>query len=235
MKEIIFTKVIDVSNIYSPTPSAKNIPEWYKNLDAYSGFGKTIQENGSPKTSAKKCMPLFDSICSGYIIYSNSDIFVSQKTDKYGKISPFYHWKTGPGIDFHSPEQALNHPQNLNNRLDYPKFINPWAIKTPKGYSCLFITPVHRDSIFTIMPGVVDTDKYNYTVNFPFTLNDSSFEGLIPAGTPIAQVIPFKRDNWKMSIGGEKQSIESKNSFNIINSQYFDSYKNMFRQEKQYR
>jgi len=28
----------------------------------------------------------------------------------------------------------------------------------------------------------------------------NNFEGLIPKGTPVIQVIPFKRDNWKSNI-----------------------------------
>ena len=54
---------------------------------------------------------------------------------------------------------------------------------------------MHRESVFTIMDGIVDTDSYNALVNFPFFLNDWSYEGLIPAGTPMAQVIPFKRED----------------------------------------
>jgi hypothetical protein len=32
-------------------------------------------------------------------------------------------------------------------------------------------------------------------IHFPFLLK-KGFEGIIPAGTPLAQIIPFKRDNW---------------------------------------
>jgi hypothetical protein len=41
-------------------------------------------------------------------------------------------------------------------------------------------------------------------------INDPMFEGLIPKGTPVAQVIPFKRDKWKMKIGSKKE-IEEQN------------------------
>ena len=110
-----------------------------------------------------------------------------------------------------------------------------WSIKTPKGYSCLFVQPFHRESIFTIMPGVVDTDLYTGPVNFPFVLNDPNFEGLIPRGTPIAQVIPFKRDDWYMEFGKEKEINEQSDTVKNLRTLFFDSYKTMFRQKKQYK
>jgi len=117
----------------------------------------------------------------------------------------------------------------------YPKWHNPWGIKTPPGYSCLFVQPLHRESVFTIMPGIVDTDTYNNPVNFPFVLNDTKFQGIIPAGTPIAQVIPFKRDSWRMSLGGEEDVKQSKRQLGSIRTVFFEGYKLKFRQPKEYR
>jgi hypothetical protein len=94
---------------------------------------------------------------------------------------------------------------------------------------------MHRESVFSILPGVVDTDSYTAPVHFPFTLNDPKFEGLIPAGTPIAQVIPFKRNNWEMKFGGEKEIIEQQKVQTKLITKFFDRYKSMFRQPKEYK
>lgn len=112
--------------------------------------------------------------------------------------------------------------------------MNPWAIKTPKGYSVLFVQPFHRESVFTILPGIVDTDSYTIPVNFPFVINDSNFEGTIPMGTPIAQVIPFKRDSWKMEFGSEIERNEQVNVTTKIRTKFFDKYKSMFWNKKEY-
>jgi hypothetical protein len=86
------------------------------------------------------------------------------------------------------------------------------------------------------MPGIVDTDTYNAAVNFPFVLNEpNKFEGLIPAGTPIAQVIPFKREFWEMSIGVEADLVKNNKIGTKLRSKFFDSYKTQFREIKQYR
>jgi hypothetical protein len=82
---------------------------------------------------------------------------------------------------------------------------------------------------------VVDTDTYTSPVNFPFTLNDPKFEGLIPAGTPIAQVIPFKREQWEMSFGGQQELIEQSQVSIKLQTKFFDRYKTMFRANKEYR
>ena len=52
---------------------------------------------------------------------------------------------------------------------------------------------------------MVDTDKYPIPVHFPFLLK-KNFEGLIKQGTPIIQVIPFKRESWKSSYSFLKQN-----------------------------
>jgi hypothetical protein len=59
------------------------------------------------------------------------------------------------------------------------------------------------DDRFEIIAGIVDTDKWDLEVNFPFVINGDKYETLtttIKRGTPFAQVIPFKRDSWKMKL-----------------------------------
>jgi hypothetical protein len=87
--------------------------------------------------------------------------------------------------------------------------MNRWIIKTPPGYSCLFIPPLNnRDDRFEIISGIVDTDTFTLPINFPFIVNGDkypSLESLIKRGTPYVQVIPFKRESWKMKIEGVTQ------------------------------
>ena len=89
--------------------------------------------------------------------------------------------------------------------------------------------------LFRSLPGIVDTDTYTAPVNFPFVLNDWKFEGIIPAGTPMAQVIPFKRESWQMSIGKNEELIEQNKVTTKLRSKFFDSYKSQYRQPKEYK
>lgn len=76
------------------------------------------------------------------------------------------------------------------------KLFSPWTIKTSKGYSCFFKNPSNDFSNpITLFEGVVDTDTYHNAVAFPFFVSDLNVdEYIIKAGTPICQVIPFKRE-----------------------------------------
>ena len=229
-----------MSNIpeeYFPQPADKIIPDWYKDLESYLTKEKKPTGNGESASTIKRCMPVFDAMTSGYVIFSPSDVWISQIyiDNNLQETHPNYEWANFNMIEFHDAKQVKGYPKGFEHKIAYPKWMNPWAIKTPPGYSCLFVQPVHRDSKFTILPGIVDTDKYDTPVNFPFILNDIKFEGLIPAGTPIAQVIPFKRDFWEMEFGNEKDIINATNTFLKIRTKFFDGYKNMYRQKKQYK
>lgn len=224
-----------VPEIYAPKPASAVIPDWYKEMDSFQNGKKQPDGNGNTTATIKKCMPVFDAITAGYILFTPADIWVSQKFDEtYQKIIPWYEWANFGLLEFHPAIQAPNHP-NRNGHLLYPKWINPWSIETPKGYSVLFTQPFHRESIFTILDGVVDTDSYTAPVNFPFILNDITFEGLIPAGTPMVQIIPIKRDSWKMVIGNDEDVIKQKKQTIRLKSRFFDSYKFQFRQKKEYK
>lgn len=230
---IVFTNMYE-NNDFKPVPADNVLPDWYKKTDTFIGGKKIPGEYGQTLATIKKCMPVFDAMTSGYIIFSPADLYITQDFDeKENKDVPFLQWASENLISFHSLEQAKLHPSNWG--LKYPKFQNQWSIETPLGYSCLFITPQHRDLPFTIFPGIVDTDKYNHPVNFPFVLNDPKFEGLIPAGTPIAQVIPFKRDSWNMKFGLKKEKDKSYNIFRRLKAGFFNVYKENYWSKKSFK
>ena len=197
-------------------------------MDSYIGKEKKPDGKGGTKSTIKRCMPVFDAINAGYIIASSADVYVSIKDGIQN-----FEWSALGLIDFHPVEQAPTHP--AKNEHAYPKWINHWAVRTPKGYSAMFVQPMHRESVFTILPGIVDTDEYYAPVNFPMVINDPDFEGLIHKGTPIAQVIPFKREDWNMQFGGEKEVKEQEKKITQLSTKFFDRYKTMFRSEKQYK
>ena len=75
------------------------------------------------------------------------------------------------------------------------KFINPWRIKVPDGYSVLFTQPMNRPDLpFACFSGLVDCDRFETTVNMPFVWTGPPGQHVLSAGTPIAQLIPIRRD-----------------------------------------
>ena len=236
MQNITFTNLYNTESLHPPISASKLVPDWYKTLNSYSSNKKEVLNDSSVPSTIKKCMPVFDSMTAGYILFTPYDVFVTQNPSEKDptKLQPFYHWKGDRFIEFHDISQAPNYPNNSGHTQAFPKFTNHWGIKTPKGYSTMIVQPLHRDSVFTILPGLVDTDKYTAGINFPFILNDINFSGLIPAGTPMAQVIPFKRDSWKINFGKEKDFKDIKNVLQKVSSVFFDAYKDMFRQKKEF-
>jgi hypothetical protein len=226
---ILFTNTTEFVDIEKPVLSLTVVPDWYKNTESYVGGQKVPNGLGGNSGTIKKCMPVFDAITAGYMILLPADVYVSIKDGEQ-----FFEWANFNLISFHPVQQAELHPARKNN-IPYPKFNNPWSIKTPEGYSILFVHPMHQNLPFTILPGIVDTDKYFSPVNFPMVINDPLFEGMIPKGTPIAQVIPFKRESWEIKYGAEEDIKAQKQNAIMLESKFFDRYKNMFRTNKEYK
>lgn len=233
--KIIFVSTSADPSIPEPIAAVKKIPEWYKSIPRYSSKEKKPSENNKTEGTIKTCMPVLDAMTAGYLILSTADIFISRTEE-----GTYYQWANHDAVTFHASQQIEGYPKSkakLKNERP-PKFNNPWIVQTPKGYSCLFISPLHHDLPFTTLAGVVDTDTYFNPVNFPFIL-DPEFEGLIPRGTPIAQVIPFKRESWSMSVEPLKESSKLQQLFLRVNgnlaSEFFDKYKKHYWAKKEFK
>lgn len=199
MKKINFLSSDEVafSLKNGPVSAVKKIPKWYKDMNrlAYPDQKNLILEDGGFNSTLKTCMPFFDSLSLGYVYQLSTDILAVSPNQYDGKRII---WDVEDQIiDIHNKSQAPNiHDQSIFE--DYPfKFISKWVIQTPPGYSILITHPLNRvDLPFYTLSGVVDTDSYFNEIHFPFLLKKDFF-GKIDRGTPIAQIIPFKRENWQ--------------------------------------
>jgi hypothetical protein len=201
-----------------PTPIKLNIPEWYKKLE-HTILNKTV----------KGCMPFLDTLTSGYLLKTPQDFNVRHNVDNkdqegrefkdsfqtfglfnYDTVLRAKSINLNSGFDTHSTKQLEGSPSvDKNKNLPFYKLLNPWKIKTPKGYSCLFVPPLNNaDDRFSIIPGIVDTDTFPNEINFPIIINGDKYpvlETTIKKGTPYVQIIPFKRESWKMTLKPSKQ------------------------------
>jgi hypothetical protein len=230
-----------------PTPIKFNIPEWYKKLD-HSVLNKTI----------KGCMPFLDSLTAGYLLKMPQDFHVrhnvDNKNEKEEKFKDSFqtfglhdmsqvinasYINLNSGVDIHPLKQVEGSPfMEKNKNLPFYKILNPWKIKTPKGYSCLFVPPLNNsDDRFSIIPGIVDTDTFPNEINFPIIINGDKYptlETLIKKGTPYVQIIPFKRDNWKMILKLRIQK-EIKNSRLFYGLKLLNIYKETYWNKKSWK
>lgn len=228
-KDIEFT-LID-SNLESaaefPTPAIKNLPDWYKNMPPYIGEKQSIDQ-GNANLTLKKCVPVLDALSSGYIIKTWTDINFSSNSVTWSVNNVDI-----TAVEGHSIDQIPGYPISSSYKNNVYKWINPWHIKTPKGYSTLFVTPVGHHLPFKIIEGVVDTDTFPLTINFPFFLN-KNFEGIIPYGTPMVQLIPFKRDYFQSKKGKYNNDDYQKN-ISLHNRTFVNKYKKNWWTRKEYK
>jgi hypothetical protein len=231
---ITFTSRVEV-DIDLPAPASDYLPEWYKKAPSYLGgvkgapyldmFKNFSEPVASP--TIKKCLPVFDAMTFGYMLKTPVDINITR--DESGEAQ--FNYNQLDVIQKHISEQVPGYPANIKSSI--PKLMNYWSIKTQKGYSCLFVPPMHHENVIQILPGVVDTDSVETLVHFPFLVPNEAFTGIIPAGTPIAQVIPFKREEWKMVVG--KPNPSSGNDFTFkVRSTFYDGYRSNFWNRKKF-
>jgi len=233
MEKIVFTLDFGdewIPQEYYPVPGVKAVPNWYKEMKTSFAEGKADNRNVAESQTIKRCMPVLDAITTGYVIKTHTDIYVKNVD---GAIAFEWASDTKDTITFHGAYQLMNY-KNLDLPHGAPKLRNPWGIKTPSGYSCLFINPLHRPACgITILEGIVDTDGYTTPVQFPF-LVDEGFTGTVPAGTPIAQVIPFKRTSFRMEIGDIKEREKNSAVQRLLRSTWINGYRNKWRANKDY-
>ena len=236
MKKIKIIPTTENANFFSIIKSAKNfIPEWYKKspqkVDKNKSTFLNIDNPSQVNSTYKKCSPFLDAITNGYIFCLSQDIEVIKKEDG----SPYIVWRDdfANPVTWHTNDQwaGLVYPEDCHNFVY--KWENYFIIKTPKKYSTLFTHPHNRfDLPFKTLSGVVDTDKYNLPVHFPFFLKNN-FVGIIKAGTPLVQITFIKREGWfKRKLKYNKNFIK-KEKF-IFFSHIDRAYKNFIWQKKQY-
>jgi len=178
--------------IPEPIPANKVLPDWYRELGQYISEDGGSQNNrpGLNRSTVKRCVPFMEAMTMGWIIPLPAELHVVAEN---GDVDCNWEFEREL-ISGHSLGQVGGDmfPGNQNPIL---KFHNYWNIKVPSGYTVLFTNPMNRPGQpFVPFSGVVDLDNYFNFVNFPFMWIAEIFDGVLPAGTPMIQAIPFKRD-----------------------------------------
>jgi hypothetical protein len=210
-----------------PSVSRAEVPQWYKDAES------VIKHGDHEQPGLKKCIPFLDVLMSGYFLKTSTNIYI--KKDDNGNISISYDDDVDE-VQFLISERTgtigSTVPRPLGHMHNHFIWTPVWGWKTPKGYSSLVTHPINRfDLPFTTISGVIDSDKFIAAGNLPFFLKED-FEGLIPKGTPFAQIIPIKRKKWFAVTDPALTSFAEQDS--VING-IFGSYKKKLWEKKDYR
>lgn len=174
-----------------PERAVRFVPEWFKRLPREMGMK---YPDGRDALTAKGCLPMTDAFALGFVIPLPFDARLVVPEDRL-----HIQLAVAPGLPFQPVES--HHPAQIGapaapfERTMPLKFTNPWRIRVPPGYSVLFTHPLSRPDLpFIGFSGLVDCDRFDTTVNLPFAWTGPPGDHLLPAGTPIAQLIPLRRD-----------------------------------------
>ena len=193
MKKIRFGKLYPYIDV--PTPARNHIADWY--IKAKRINSKEVHiKNGDSNKVAKMCVPFIDGMSAGYTAVLWQDVEVTKDPVTFSWRINQEHSIVGlTGTDITS-SMAIPVPEGHSTKLF--TWESPFEMITPPGYSLLVTHPINRfDLPFTTMTGIQDSDSpLPIPQAIPFFMKED-FEGIVPAGTPIFQVIPIKRENWK--------------------------------------
>lgn len=180
-----------------PGPTIKNIPDWYKNAHRYAIMpdgNPWIGPDGGKVVTWKACPALYDIMGTGYVYKTPCDIefYINDFGIIAGKVlddqyKDFLHVR--------SPMPQFSVP--LGYHENHFAWWSDWAVELPEGYSAIYSQPYNRfDLPFITTSGIIDNDNVSLPGTMPFFIS-KEWTGVLPAGTPYAQIIPFKREDWK--------------------------------------
>jgi Family of unknown function (DUF6065) len=173
--------------IAEPLPARNELPEWFRQLPGTDRDHLSATNDG---LTVKRCTPFRDALTTGWIIPLAATIRLEVRDE--GK-----HVEAGWQFDRtmvsnHSAFQIAGNPYEPRPPM---KIHNYWTVRTAPGWSSLFVPALNRpNGIVELFSGVVDTDTFATPVNFPFVVTAADGVHVLPKGTPLAQVIPFRRD-----------------------------------------
>jgi hypothetical protein len=188
-----------IDDEFSPSPAAKVVPKWYMDADLYAKDprnGKFIPNyDGGKLPTFRACPAILDLFTTGYVLQTPCDL-------------EFYKEGNTPKV-----KVPKTHRDFCDSRPPMPQFVYPsgyekhhfhwwpnWAPSLPEGYSALYVNPLNSfDLPFLTVAGIIDNDKFNTPGLMPFFIREG-FEGVVKAGTPFVQIIPFKREDWEMEL-----------------------------------
>ncbi len=208
--EIVFRCAAeDMGVIAEPIPAKQILPAWFRKLPAVDPAHLTVSDNG---LTVKRCMPFLDAMMTGWILPLAATVRLDVKDEgrtvnagwEFDKIM----------VSNHNTHQVAGHPAGHRPPC---KFHNYWTIVTPPGWSCLFVQPLNREQpLFQVFSGVVDTDTYQSLIHFPFMATAADGVHVLEKGTPIVQVIPFKRDTTALKAAVRAETAEEAETRNRI-------------------
>jgi len=163
------------------------VPDWYKKIPLVF---KSV--DGGEMPSVKHCLPFIEALTIGYLLLTPEEYIVTKENGvlRMSSASEVMGERQANDVGMMPAPHGYSPVSfSWDNRL---------SLEIPEGYSCLFTQPLNRfDVPFITLSAVMDGYYKMPTGKIAFYLRND-FEGVIPAGTPFVQIIPFKREDYSL-------------------------------------
>ena len=235
MKKIIFHSDKPYNNKdLQPEPARKNFPSWWKEASLFwkdengETYISSTDENNNKERGLgfKACPALLDIFSMGYVLKTPVDLMFIQHND-----NPYVLVQDDAYKDFCSEREAMgefSYPSGYHKKHFH--WWPNWGVEVPSGYSLLVTNPFNRfDLPFLTVSGIIDSDSHTTPGLMPFFLKEG-FSGLVPKGTPFAQIVPIKREDWSSEFVYHTEE-EMLNRFNGSADKYRKRFGGVYKKE----
>lgn len=249
MPTIYFENMLPRLDPPKPTPAKYARAEWWKNMNKFVSDEPDLKcpvphhpinlRSGGKIGTMRKCPAVEDAMHAGYTLYFPADTYfdatgervIMEHMNFLGKEADVEHLKYGLAQNI---EAAKGYQSAFDFHEQLLKLNTYWGIRTPKGYSSLITHPLGRTDLpFYMVDAIVDTDEYTAMSPYSFFIK-KGFKGTIKRGTPMMQVIPFKReDEWTIEITDvDKERFLRKAT--LMDTVFDNAYKKFFWTRKKF-
>lgn len=224
---------IEATNL-PPIPATQDVVSWYKELPRFIGNVKYPSQGNK---DIKLCSPFRDALINGYFIRLPLDVEVIIKEDV-----PTINWNGSLPFEVVKLRGDIRESETQAYGMPVPMGCSPymfawhpfWGFTLPDGYSALITGPLNRyDLPFTVTNGIIDSDKFGMSGSIPFFLKEG-FEGIIPRGTPIAQIFPYRREEWVKEMAPNHED-ENRRLMILRDTYLYGYYAKFLRQKKSFK
>ena len=175
-----------------PVPARGALPDWLRAMPANA----PSDIHGRDVRTVKQCPPFVDAMTYGVLIPLPCDVAVDRGSFSWDWNIPEPSASGHPRapLSFHVAAQFAGTPFANGGQVAI-KFNSFWTIELEPGWSLFATHPVNRDDLpFRLITGLVDADRFHDGgINFPGIWTQPDFSGVLPKGTPVAQVFAVPR------------------------------------------
>jgi hypothetical protein len=194
-----------------PVPARSGLPDWLRAMPA-----KAHSEiHGRDIRTVKQCPPFVDAMAYGVLIPLPCDLTIDKGSFSWAWDIPEPTTSGHPRapLSFHVAPQFAGAPFARSEQAAI-KFNSFWTIELERGWSLFATHPVNRDDLpFRLITGLVDADLFHDGgINFPAVWTEPNYSGVLPKGTPVAQVFAVPRTTLELEFASfdepHKQAYE---------------------------